>query len=216
MFKVTKTAGDVATDIKRTFGDEAGVQVTDSDIFRWINAAQVEIVSKNDVLRAVGTTLSVKGQFEYNLDLSMSIHKIQSIQYNGSKLRYMSFQDAEKFIDSEDPNRISEGTPQIWFDWGSVIQLFPTPPASNDAIKIYYTPLPTDVSALTSPLSLPDNYYNRIVDYVMARAYEMDENFSGHQAKMGQFSDELLNMSNNQDTHHIEYYPTITVRPEDM
>ena len=44
-FTATKTVSDIATDVKRTFGDEAGVQVNDTDIARWINSAQIEIVS---------------------------------------------------------------------------------------------------------------------------------------------------------------------------
>lgn len=215
MFKVTKTAGDIVTDIQRTFGDEAGVQVTNSDIFRFINAAQIEITQKNDVLKASGTTSTVVGQYEYDLDATMDINKIQSIQYNGIKLQHKSWNEAEEYLLNEDPNRVASGTPEFWFDWGNLIQLFPKPDAVG-TLKIYFSPLPTVVDNVADSLSLPDNYYNRIFDYVMARAYELDENFQGHQAKMGQFSDELLNMSLQDSTQNNDKYQTIYVRPEDM
>ena len=36
----TKTALDVANYVKRQFGDESGTQMTDADIWRWIDSAQ--------------------------------------------------------------------------------------------------------------------------------------------------------------------------------
>ncbi len=39
---------DVITRVRRTFGDEAAVQVTDDDIIRWINDAQIEVIKHNE------------------------------------------------------------------------------------------------------------------------------------------------------------------------
>ena len=53
---MTLNIQDVANRVKRTFGDESGVQVTDDDIIRWVNDAQLEISRQNeDLLEAVGT-----------------------------------------------------------------------------------------------------------------------------------------------------------------
>jgi hypothetical protein len=146
----------------------------------------------------------------------MDIQYIQSIQYKGIKLKYLSFQDAETFITSEDPNRTTKGTPEYWWDWAQTVQFYPTPSVGGEAIKVYYYPTPTAVDALADVLSLPDNYFNQIINYVLARAYELDENFQAHQAKIGQFGEGLLSMSEDEDRQSIEVYQTITVRAEDL
>lgn len=48
-FPSTYTVQDVLTEIKRTFGDEAGVQITDADIYRWIDRGQIELFSSLEV-----------------------------------------------------------------------------------------------------------------------------------------------------------------------
>ena len=48
----TKTVQDVLLSVKRQFGDESGVQVTDSDIVRWVDDAQREISMNNPEINA--------------------------------------------------------------------------------------------------------------------------------------------------------------------
>ena len=63
----TKTGLDVAAAVKRTFGDESGVQLVDNDIVNWINQAQVHIASSTRVLKTKATTSLISGQNTYSL-----------------------------------------------------------------------------------------------------------------------------------------------------
>lgn len=214
-FQSTYKASDVAASIKRTFGDESGVQVIDSDIIRWINAAQLEIVDSNKILKGSATTLSVADQEAYSLT-SLSILTINSIHYEGVKLAYKTFHEAEQYITSEDPTKLQRGTPEFWYEWAGEVMLYPIPAESDKAIKLYFLTIPAKITALTDDLSVPDNYFNRVVEFVMANAYEMDENLGAYQAKYGQFRDNILNMSQNEEVSQVDTYSTITVMPEDM
>ena len=207
------TAKDVADYVKRAFGDEAGVQVVDSDVIRWINAAQEEIVSANDVLKGTAQTAMTAGTYDYPLQ-SLDIKSLHSVIINGAKIQYYSFEDAEQKIFSEDPQRVQTGKPWLWYEWGGTINLYPTPDA-NGTITLYFTKNPTKVVDLTSTLGLPDNYFNRIVEYVLAQAYELDENFSAHANKIQQFDNKLMGMLNDEGAAPISTYPVMTVRPED-
>jgi hypothetical protein len=214
-FQATRTVADIAADIKRTFGDESGVQVTDADILRWVNSAQVEIVSKNQILVADATTPSIANIYDYDVS-SLNIQTIHSIHYNGSRLEGISFVDFESNILSGDPNRTSTGVPSLWAKWGNTITLYPTPSSDGDAIKIYYFGLPATVSALSETLSLPDNYYERILEYVLSKAYEMDENFAASDNKLNRFDSNLVGMMGDTEAPQQATYSVITVRPEDM
>ena len=217
-FSVTKRVSDVATDVKRTFGDEASVQVTDSDIIRWVNQAQIEIVSKNQILTAVATIVggSVANQYAYSL-AGLNIQAIKSIHYRGVKIDYLTFQESEEYITKDDPQHAATAAmPSFWYQWANELSFYPTPNASGDEIKIYYYALPTTVAAVTDFLSLPDNYYSRIVEYCMSQAYEMDENFDAASSKTNRFENNLLGMLEDEDRTQQLTYSTITVRPEDL
>lgn len=215
-FQSTYTVNDVAASIKRTFGDESGVQVIDSDIIRWVNAAQIEIVNANKILKGSATTPSVVDQEGYQLGATLKILTINSIHYEGVKLGYKTFHDAEAYITSEDPTKVQRGTPEFWYEWAGEIFLYPIPSESGKSIKVYFLTTPDKVGAIGDPLSVPDNYYNRVVEFVMANAYEMDENLGAHQAKYAQFQDGMLNMSLQEEVVQVDTYSTITVMPEDQ
>src|SRR5215471_12265797 len=154
----TKTVQDVVSDTRRTFGDEASVQISDDDILRWINTAQREILISNRILKAIGTTDVVGGQSEYNLS-DLSIVTIQSIHWNGRKLEWRSFQDAEEYIMSTDPQKTYISDPILWYEWGGIINLYPVPQSNLTAgLKIYYIKEPP-TAVIDGPLIVPDAYY---------------------------------------------------------
>ena len=207
---ITQTAGDVAKQIKRAFGDEAGIQVTDEDIYRWINMGQREILIKNPVLKASGSTDVIANQQDYDLS-SLNIYRIQSLWYNGQPLPHRSFQEAEEYIVSQDPQNVVRGEPQLWYEWAGTIKLYPTPSSTlAGGLKIHYLKNPTPVAGPTDLLSLPDEYFNRVVEYVMSQAYELDEDSQNSQFKLGQMQQGLDMLSEKENRAELRTYPVIT------
>lgn len=211
----TKTAQDVLRDVKRIFGDEANVQISDDDIMRWINAAQREILISNKILKTIGVTDTFSGQAEYTLS-SLDIATIQSIHFKGTKLEWRSFQDAEEYIMSTDPLKQASADPAMWYEWAGVVNLYPVP-QNNDtgSLKIYYIRDPRDITA-SDTLTVPDRYYRSVVQYCLAQAYELDEDPENSQFKLGQFEERLNVLSQEQNTPEIDTYPRITILADDM
>lgn len=211
-----KTIADVAIDVKRTFGDEAGIQINDTDIIRWVGEAEREILITNPILKAVATTYVTAGVSEYDIT-DIEMFSIQSIRFNGVKLEYRSFQEAEEYIMSEDPKGEASGDPQMWYEWGGTIILYPSPSSdSPDALKIYYVREPPAFNDVTNTLHVPNKYYPNIVQYVLAKAYEMDEDQSSSQLKMNQFNARLGTLSEAENSNNgMDTYPRITIREED-
>ena len=212
----TKLVSDVATDIRRTFGDESSVQVTDDDILRWVNSAQREILIANKILRAVGTTDITAGQSEYTLD-ALKIVSIQSIHYLGRKLDYRSFNEAEEYVQRYDPLKEITGDPIMWFEWGGVINLYPVPSSTKvGGLTVYYIGEPDLLVGMASLLSVPDSYYENILQFVLSKAYELDEDASNSAAKLNQFNQSLLSSADDVNYTNNDFYPRISVRDEDM
>lgn len=211
----TKTVNDVLTDIKRTFGDEASVQVTDDDILRWVNSAQREILISNRILKAVGTSSITAGVAEYTLD-GLNVVAIQSIHFNGKKLDYKSFAEAEEFVNSSDPGNTLTGDPILWYEWGGTINLYPVPDADYpSALKVYYIKEPTPLTQATDSLDVPDSYYENVLQYVLSKAYELDEDDTNSQFKLGQFTTRLNTLAEQENEPNQDTYPRITIREED-
>lgn len=210
----TKTLADVIEDVRRTFGDESSVQITDKDIARWTSAAQREILINNRVLRTVGDTVSVAGQSAYSVS-ELKILAIQSIHYNGVKVEYLSFNEAEEYVLKNDPSKTSTGTPQIWYEWGGVINLYPVPDVDGATITLYYVKEPDEVSTSNGNLAVPDQYFENVVQFVLSKAYELDEDQDNFQIKKVEFSQRLQTLSEQEATPQQDYYPFITELPDD-
>lgn len=211
---ITRTAQDVIDDVKRTFGDEANVQVSDNDIIRWINSAQREIITQNPILRAVATSDITGGVSEYALS-ELNILSIQSIQYKGRKLQAMSFQEAEEYIMENDPDKVSTGFPIIWYEWAGTINLWPVPQDTIvGGLKVYYVKMPDNIGQ-EHDLQVPDLYYENIVQFVLSKAYELDEDTENSNFKIGQFNERMNTLAEKESTFQNDTYPRITILDED-
>ena len=175
----TKKLSDLLQEIKRLFGDESGVQLDDSDIIRWANEAQMNIVTVNGALKAKSTLPSVAGQGTYDFS-TLSIQQMASLHYDGQLIPNTPFAEAERVLMLKDLQQAEPtGTPRFWYEWAGEFTLWPAPDDVKD-ITIYYTSYPAVLTGDPGQgLALPDKWYPAIVNYIMSKAYEMDED---HQA----------------------------------
>lgn len=214
MSYVTSTykASDVASDIKRTFGDEAGVQITDQDITRWIDSGQLEIFNNATPKRAVSYTALTAGQTDYDIS-SLNILRIHSIRIDGSPIEYLQTQSLEDYVLANDPKGNGIGQPILWSEWGGTISVYPKP-AADGMLSIYYYVAPAKITSMSDSLSIPDTYYARLIDYILFKAYELDEDPQNSQTKLNQFA-AGLNAQIGNEIVYVETYPVITILPED-
>lgn len=178
---MTLHVSDIIRDVKRAFGDEDGVQITDEDIIRWTNAGQREIVSNNPILKAKATIATTVGVNSYTKPAD--VYQIESIKYDTGILQAMNFEEAQNRFGffSED-----SGSPIYWYMWEEDIYLYPKPDAVKNLV-VFYTRSPVEVSSAGDTISVPDRYYNALVEFVKMQAYELDEDWTAQQAKTQKF-----------------------------
>lgn len=210
----TRLAAEVARYVQRQFGDESGVQVTNDDIVRWVNAGQQEIFLRNEPLKATTYANVVAGQNNYTFPVSML--RVQSVLVNGVPVEQRSTQEIEEYLLREDPQYIGQGQPVVWSEWGGTFTFYPTPDRNSDnGIILKYIKAATNVVSINDTLSIPDAYYNRLCEYVMQQAYELDENFDASNMKAEQFNTGL-GVAAGKDQVTPNVYPTITILEEDL
>lgn len=216
------TVLDVKTRVKRKFGDEAGVQLTDDDILRSINDAQRTIVARNDSsLEKTATATSVVGQQEYSLPTDLL--KFKSMSYKGSAntsyqiMQGMTLNELNLYIDGWDSSTVSNGIPIIYAIHAGKFLVYPIPSEAVVAsFKIYYCRKPVDMVSDADILDLPELYHSTVVDLVLQDAYEMDEDWNAAAAKSAQTNQNMDRLKDSDEWTKRDTYPIITVRLEDL
>lgn len=212
----SKTVQNVADSVKRQFGDESGVQVQDSDIVRWVNDAQYEIVTKNPEVNAGMVTVNVtKDQTLYPLLTNVpDMLVVHSIHFRGEYLNNLSFLEAQQTIIRTDDTETSD-SPKFWYEYAGNVNLWPKPSTTYAAgLTVFYSKAPTLITTLGQTLSVPDSYFKAVVDFCLTQAHEMDDNHQASSQKAQQFETALQVQANR--THAQDaFYPTIIMLPED-
>jgi len=212
----TKTVADVAASVKRIFGDESGVQLVDNDVLVWTNEAQNVIADSTKVLKAKAVTAMTNGTNTYSLSsISPKILQIESLLVNGRRIGNMSVAQAEETISQSDPLAEEVGFPGFWYEWAGEITFWPKPNLDAE-ILIRYTAAPTVLTAMSDILSLPDDFLPDVINHVLRRAYEMDENESMMNYKRQEFENSMLELTDEERQAQNMTYETITIYGDRM
>ena len=197
----TRTGTDVRKSVQRVFGDESGVSIEDADILMWINDAQDEIVNRNRVLKGTATTMSVIDQADYTLSPSIRVHQVESIHFNDRLLLNLPFAEAEQTLLYNAVSTMS-GPPEVWYEWAGTFTFYPAPDTVSP-IVLQYSLRPPRVTDLTSNLSLPEQYFQDIVKYVLQQAYELSENWqaSGIKGDLFDFAQSNIDEEERESQH---------------
>lgn len=213
---------DVRLRVKKTFGDEAQVQINDSDIVRWVNDAQRHIISSNELLlQKIATADVIATQQDYALPSDLFMLRSISMK-SGSISTYYPLQgsnqaDFNALLGGWDTNTISQGIPAYYHVFANILKLYPIPQTTVTAgLKLFYTRYPTDLSIDTDVIDLPLAYHNTVVDYCLQQAYELDEDWNAVKSKQEQVELSLHRNKGREDRQPTLSYQTITTLPEDM
>lgn len=213
---------DVITRVRRLFGDESAVQVTNDDIIRWINDSQIEIVKTNDTALQTSSFISlVADQSTYTLPTDLLI--LRSLRYkyadmlSYSALKYKNMQQFDESVDGWDGTRYNSANPILFTMYEGNVVLFPTPDqSSTNGLKLLYNKKPADVVDTTDALPLPLIYHNTILKYCMWQASLLDEVNEAAVMYQSNFQQDLNTLSANEVQDPVATYSTITVLEYDQ
>lgn len=197
------TAQDVIDYVLRQLGDESSVQFTESDVIRWINAGQRDIIYSNKDLNQVEATVNlVKDQHRYPVLSSLpDIMRVHSIEMDGRLLPHHTIEEVQGGLVENDT---------YWWQYGGVMYIHPAPDADKEeGLIIRYTKSPSRVSDTGDNLSIPDDYFKALIDYCMKEGYEQDENFDASQMKSAQFNQFVETHRYSSTVETGRDYPTI-------
>lgn len=214
----------IALRVKRQFGDESGVQVTDTDVMMWLNDAIREAVIQNNSINIKRKTVAaLAGQVLCKLPDPENLVGVRSIQYRGdSNSPYISLEylppTAFDQLFPDWNSGTSTGSPCFYTSAStSQFKVFPAP-AVNDGLgfSVEYNSFFCEVEDLTVAMDISARYYQYLVEYCLMKAYEMDENWEAADRKASFIQSTLNVLSSDDGNQHQATYPVISTRPEDM
>lgn len=204
----TKVANDILSYTKRAFGDESGVQITDSDILMWANEAQLSIANSTRCIQGKATATLPAGTFEISLP-EQAASTIVTLRLDGAPIPGIEFAQAEQNLQSEDPLRTQVGKPTWWTKWGVTVSFYPTPEAEH-TITVFYTGIPENLTSAASVVGIPDRYFSALLQYVLSKAYELDEDYDAQQRAYAQYQQMIGEATYDDDQAMNLFYSTVT------
>jgi hypothetical protein len=200
------TVADIGVAVKRQFGDQAGVQVTDTYIIDWINDAQRLFAGENKILQTRAQTSLITGQQSYTMPTDYL--RIHAVKFNNFVLREYSQAEADQLIDQDDSQSYALGQPTLYWIWANEFNLYPIPDGTTNPsnLVVYYVREPTPVQFTSDTIAFPDEYKMAFIDYCLKQAYELDENLQMATYKDKQLDEGLGRLREQfQDRHDDEY-----------
>ncbi len=132
-------------------------------------------------------------------------------------INYVNLQEFDDALNGWDGSSYSNARPLIFNRYADTISIFPTPDESaTGGLKFLYNQVPTDITALIDPLSLPLVYHHTIFKYCMMQASMLDEDYDPAQLHKAVFDEDMRNLMGFENVEQNATYPVITVREEDM
>jgi hypothetical protein len=167
-------ASAIATRVKKSFGDSAGVLIDDTMIFDWINEAQHEIVRETHCLRSTATIASASS-FSTGQAVNSGNYMLIIDVYYGNKPLSLTDRDT---INRLGLAELETQEPRSYYMDGPLLYVFPIPTSTDTTdVVVHFVPVPTVVTAAGDTPQVPVVWHPDLADYCIMKAHERNENF---------------------------------------
>lgn len=156
---------------------------TDSEMYRYIWAAQSVLSTEARLIERTYTTTTVIGTAAYAAPTYAREYK--RVTYNAQKLMPISFREYDALV--LNGTVIPIDTPQYYLLWDDEFTLYPTPDAAK-TLKIFSINEPQPVTS-TSTLEVPSIWHLPMADFLLWKMAQKDKNFQAAQYYMANWND---------------------------
>lgn len=191
------TAQSVVRRVVETLQDNTSVRWPVSELVRYLNDGQREIVLYRPDAMVTNTTLTLVAGSKQALPAN-GAKLIEVIRNNTASTKRAVRLVNREILDAQSPgwHNITGVNEILHFMYDprdpKVFYVYPPAAGSTASLDIVYAALPTDIaepadgstySAVTGNISVPDIYGNVLQDYVLYRAYTKDSEYAGNAAR---------------------------------
>lgn len=211
---------ELITRVQREFGDDNEVQITKSDIVRWANDGQLEIVRRLEGEKTSGNATAfnlVAGSRllnDPNFDF-ISIQYINILAANGSESYGYLTRVTRKYMMDHFPSWLDgkdRGRPRYYHYDGSnggSINLFPAADSAYQLL-VYGAVRPSLlVVGGNEDFAIPAEAHDDLTQYCLRRAFELDADWPAAQIKHERFKEQLAESVHSAKFPYSDGYPVV-------
>jgi len=192
------TGTNLLARIEAILQDTANVRWTEAELLNYINDGQREIANLKpdatathaNVHLGTGTKQSIPTDGLRLISVIRNMSGTAGSSTGGRAIRLVSWD----ILDTQDPDwhnptvtgDAAHGTipKHFLFDEDDPLNFYVYPGVAGNAyIELVYSQRPTDLSAASSTIAIPDNYSNALIDYCLFKAFMKDAEFAGNQQR---------------------------------
>jgi len=161
-----------------------GTRWLDPELLKWLNDAQREIVLlKPNAYSAVESVSLVPGTKQALPAAGLLLLAIVR-NTNGSAVRRVDRNIMDSENNSWHQDQATDMIEHYIFDEDAPDTFWVYPPnTGGGSVEVIYSKAPSDLTALSSTITLNDIYANVILDYLLYRAYSKDTDYAGNQTR---------------------------------
>lgn len=181
---------DVFRRVQALLGDRGEVLILKTDMIDWINDAIDEIIRETNDGEITQTFPASTGFITIaSFEVLHGTMPVKRATYGGSPMTAISIAD----LDAKDYDLTATGVPLLFYILNSQIRFYPIP-TTTDATSIVVT-LADIKAALTTPgsdstlLPIPLAWHTAVVDYVLSKAHEKDQDWDAASRSMMAFKE---------------------------
>lgn len=242
MVQGLRTIQDIYDRVVRLFGDEAGIQITSDDVIMWTLdgmstiaaeledakpfqwSADIDLVAGTRAYAILGLAGFDFKSHEHLLEVGVRQDSVSTSFY---RLKFMTPKELDELIPGWTGSDQSQGQPLYWTyhnDGLNNIVLYPTPDnAIVDGLRIAFTLDRTlgDNSVYVATLAMeihkfiPQYLTQAVLDFVLYRCYEQDEDWQAADRKLASFEKKVRSAYGKEAWIDRSEYPHIHTKVED-
>lgn len=188
--------------VQRLFGDNASeVVITQTDIFDWVDEAQLQVTRKTHCLTKSATGLLAS---TFPLTLPADWIMTKRLLYNKTVLKFVEIDDLDAL--SYDAT-VPVDSPSVYYIFNKQINLYPNKPNDATPLQHDYVCSPTPIATISTPLDVPLSFHEDIARYCIMRAHERNENYKAQQISSDAFEalsgERLQEASNPNEDYYV-------------
>lgn len=200
----------IASQVRRIFGDGGGVFLVDQDFIDWTNDAIAQIVRETKC--SVTSVSATAPSYVNGLAFPARFVQMIRVTYNNIPLPFVSQEDLDTKYSQM--NTVAD-SPLFYYqnDADQTFRLFPNASAGDtNQVTWVYSVLPADLTLVSQSPSIPERYHSDVLLYCRARAYERNQDSGAYDRAMTEFQTRISTRVS-EDVAVDDSYPVIRDDP---
>jgi hypothetical protein len=167
------TPAQVLTDIRDQLYETSANFWSDSSCYNYMsNAEQIIADALNCYVKTDSSTTTTASLQEYATPNDCSA--IIRLTYDSYTLKLIDLREKDSLRFNTYGNTDNTGKPEYYYEFGSVIGLYPIP-TETKTLKFFYSAVPARITSASTAFSIPSMFHPYIADYCLFRLYIKDQ-----------------------------------------